>query len=265
MTIEPTRQRRLTSTMFREAAEAGGRSGSAGGERRTPEAHRRSASPPLSVGGHHLRARKLRPCRDLRQICDRNPHRHSRRLGSPVGRSVYASSLQLEGAVCIAISQSGRSPDLLATVVSLKAAGAGCSRSSTTPLRRSPNLADEVLSTSPPVRNAASPRPNRSSRRCRPSRRVIAAWTDDAGAGARELDAAPRSRRSLGLRLVGRWPNGSRSASDLYVLGRGSDFGNRAGSCAQAQGNLAASRRGVQHRRASPRPDGARPARLSRS
>src|SRR3982751_3543805 len=52
------------------------------------------------------------------------------RLGVPVASaapsvsSVYASSLRVEGALCIAISQSGRSPDLLATVASLKNAGA---------------------------------------------------------------------------------------------------------------------------------------------
>jgi len=52
------------------------------------------------------------------------------RLGIPTASaapsvaSVYAASLRARGAVCIAISQSGRSPDLLATVSSLKAAGA---------------------------------------------------------------------------------------------------------------------------------------------
>src|SRR6478735_7769765 len=52
------------------------------------------------------------------------------RIGVPVASaapsvaSVYASRLRAEGAVCIAISQSGRSPDLLETVSSLKAAGA---------------------------------------------------------------------------------------------------------------------------------------------
>ena len=43
---------------------------------------------------------------------------------APSVASVYASPLRVDGAACIAISQSGRSPDLLATVSSLKAGGA---------------------------------------------------------------------------------------------------------------------------------------------
>src|SRR6476646_3721001 len=52
------------------------------------------------------------------------------RIGVPVASaapsvaSVYSSRLHANGALCIAISQSGRSPDLLSTVSSLKSAGA---------------------------------------------------------------------------------------------------------------------------------------------
>ena len=52
------------------------------------------------------------------------------RIGVPVASaapsvaSVYASPLRVQGAACIAISQSGRSPDLLASVSNLKAGGA---------------------------------------------------------------------------------------------------------------------------------------------
>src|SRR6185503_17987256 len=52
------------------------------------------------------------------------------RLGVPVASaapsvaSIYASRLHADGAICLAISQSGRSPDLLTTVSSLKKAGA---------------------------------------------------------------------------------------------------------------------------------------------
>ena len=52
------------------------------------------------------------------------------RIGVPVASaapsvaSVYSAALRVDGAVCIVISQSGRSPDLLATVASLKEAGA---------------------------------------------------------------------------------------------------------------------------------------------
>jgi glucosamine--fructose-6-phosphate aminotransferase (isomerizing) len=52
------------------------------------------------------------------------------RIGVPVASaapsvaSVYASPLSVQGAACIAISQSGRSPDLLASVSNLKAGGA---------------------------------------------------------------------------------------------------------------------------------------------
>ena len=52
------------------------------------------------------------------------------RVGVPVASaapsiaSVYGSSLKVDGAIAIAISQSGRSPDLLATVAGLRSAGA---------------------------------------------------------------------------------------------------------------------------------------------
>ena len=73
------------------------------------------------------------------------------RLGVPTASaapsvaSIYSVSLQARGALCIAISQSGRSPDLLATVASLKAAGAwvlALVNAEGSPLAE---LADEVL------------------------------------------------------------------------------------------------------------------------
>lgn len=43
---------------------------------------------------------------------------------APSVASVYGASIRLEGALCLAISQSGRSPDLLASVEAAKASGA---------------------------------------------------------------------------------------------------------------------------------------------
>src|SRR5215210_7114464 len=120
--VEPAAAR--ATDMFREAAEASeavARQEAAGAQLRRIGAALRARSPHLVI------------------TCARGSSDHAAtfakyaietRLGVPTASaapsvaSVYASSLRAKGALCIAISQSGRSPDLLATVSSLKAAGA---------------------------------------------------------------------------------------------------------------------------------------------
>ena len=120
--IEPELAR--ATNMFREAAEAA-----------EAVARQEASGSDLKRIGAALRARSPH----VVITCARGSSDHAAtfakyaietRLGIPTASaapsvaSVYSSLLHAEGAVCIAISQSGRSPDLLATVASLKAAGA---------------------------------------------------------------------------------------------------------------------------------------------
>ena len=105
-----------TTIMFREAAEAA-----------EAVARQEHAADTLARIGTALRKRSP----PVVITCARGSSDHAAtyakyaietRIGVPVASaapsvaSVYASRLRAEGAVCIAISQSGRSPDLLATV-----------------------------------------------------------------------------------------------------------------------------------------------------
>jgi glucosamine--fructose-6-phosphate aminotransferase (isomerizing) len=150
------------------------------------------------------------------------------RLGVPVASaapsvaSLYASPLRANGAVCIAISQSGRSPDLLSTVDSLKRAGAfvlALVNQTTSPLAE---LADEVFDLAAgDERSVAATKSFIAS--VTAIVRVVAEWSDDKDlAGdlselpdllgqAWELDWSPLARE-LG------------DATDLYVLSRGTGF-----------------------------------------
>ena len=103
--------------MFAEAAEAAAVVARqlARQSRRRRRARRPAARrPPARVVD--LRARQFRPCRDLRQISDRDPCSACR---SPLGRAFGRLALSCaqparRRLLCLAISQSGRSPDLIA-------------------------------------------------------------------------------------------------------------------------------------------------------
>lgn len=120
MRDEPDR----VTDMFREAAEAA-----------EAVARQDAFDADLKRIGAALRERS----RNLVLTCARGSSDHAAtyakyaietRIGVPVASaapsvaSVYASPLRVQGAACIAISQSGRSPDLLASVSNLKAGGA---------------------------------------------------------------------------------------------------------------------------------------------
>lgn len=151
------------------------------------------------------------------------------RIGIPVASaapsvaSVYASSLRAEGALCIAISQSGRSPDLLATVTSLKESGAwvlALVNDAASPLA---DLADEAVDLAAgPERSVAATKSFIASLTA--IARVIAEWRDD--------EALRGDLRQLPDLLKRSWQldwspltTGLSSARDLYVLGRGLGFG----------------------------------------
>jgi len=151
------------------------------------------------------------------------------RVGIPVASaapsvaSVYYSPLRAEGAVCICISQSGRSPDLLATVSSLKAAGAwvlALVNDVASPLAA---LADEVLDLAAgPERSVAATKSFITSLAAIAG--IVAEWTDDDrlrgelhGLPALLAKAWQLDWSALAAELAG--------ARDLYVLGRGVGLG----------------------------------------
>lgn len=151
------------------------------------------------------------------------------RIGVPVASaapsvaSVYASRLRADDAMCIAISQSGRSPDLLATVASLKQAGAwvlALVNDTESPLA---DLADEVFDLAAgPERSVAATKSFITSLTA--IARVVAEWGDD--------DVLRGQLQALPEQLSQAWEcdwsalaAGLANSSDLYVLGRGVGFG----------------------------------------
>jgi glucosamine--fructose-6-phosphate aminotransferase (isomerizing) len=141
---------------------------------------------------------------------------------APSVSSVYAVQPQLQGALFLAVSQSGKSPDLLAAAEAAKASGAlvvALVNVEDSPLAA---LADAVV----PLR--AGPETSvAATKSCLAAfaaiLHLVAAWTDDANLFA-ALDALP-------ARLAQAWPldwraavEGLRGARDLYVIGRGVGF-----------------------------------------
>lgn len=147
------------------------------------------------------------------------------RLGVPVASaapsvsSIYGSPLRAEGALCVAISQSGRSPDLLATVSGLKQAGAcvlALVNAVDSPLAE---LADEAFGLAAgEERSVAATKSFIASLAA--IARVVAEWSDD--------DALRRELQQLPAMLAQAWSldwsaliGELAGATDLYVLGRG--------------------------------------------
>jgi glutamine---fructose-6-phosphate transaminase (isomerizing) len=213
---------RPATQMFREAAEAGDAVARQGRNRETLSRIRealRKRSPPVVI------------------TCARGSSDHAAtfakyaietRIGIPVASaapsvaSVYASSLRAEGAVCIAISQSGRSPDLLATVSSLKSAGAwvlALVNDAASPLAE---LADEVLDLSAgPERSVAATKSFITSLSA--IARVLAEWADDDVLRS-DLDRLPALLAQAWALDWSSLANELADARDLYVLGRGVGF-----------------------------------------
>lgn len=209
--------------MFREAAEAAdavARQEEAAAELKRIGTRLRDRSPPVVI------------------TCARGSSDHAAtyakyaietRIGVPVASaapsvaSVYASRLRAEGAVCIAISQSGRSPDLLATVSSLKDAGAcviALVNEAESPLA---DMADEVVALAAgQERSVAATKSFIASLAA--IARVVAEWSED--------DELRDELRELPSLLRRAWEldwsplvKGLEDATDLYVLGRGVGYG----------------------------------------
>ena len=151
------------------------------------------------------------------------------RIGVPVASaapsvaSLYGSPLKAAGAICIAISQGGRSPDLLATVSGLKKAGArvvALVNEADSPLA---DMADEVFGLAAgPERSVAATKSFIASLAA--IALLVAEWSDD--------DALRSDLGDLPSRLRGAWEldwselvHGLKDATDLYVLGRGLGYG----------------------------------------
>jgi glutamine---fructose-6-phosphate transaminase (isomerizing) len=142
---------------------------------------------------------------------------------APSVASVYASRLRANGAVCVAISQSGRSPDLLATVSSLKEAGAcvvALVNEGDSPLA---GIADEVFDLGAQAeRSVAATKSFIASLAA--IARLVAEWGDDDQLRdeLRELPDLLRQAWDLDWSALVR---GLEGATDLYVLGRGVGLG----------------------------------------
>jgi glutamine---fructose-6-phosphate transaminase (isomerizing) len=142
---------------------------------------------------------------------------------APSVSSVYGVSQDLNGCLFLAISQSGRSPDLLASVAAAKAAGAtilALCNSPGSPLMAAADLAidlragieSSVAATKSYLATLAA------------LMRLVAAWTEDA-----ELESAVESlpasmERSWALDWSDALPP-LESAAHLYVVGRGLGLG----------------------------------------
>lgn len=208
-----------STRMFAEAAEAG-----------AAVARQQAAQADLRRIGALLRERQPR----LVMTCARGSSDHAAtfakyaietRLGVPVASaapsvaSVYQARVRAEGALCIAISQSGRSPDLLATVASVKSAGAlviALVNDTQSPLCE---LADEVLPLAAGVeRSVAATKSFIASLAA--IARLVAEWSDDDGYRA-GLEALPALLAEAWALDWSAFTEALVDVRDLYVLGRG--------------------------------------------
>jgi glucosamine--fructose-6-phosphate aminotransferase (isomerizing) len=212
-----------TTNMFREAAEAAdtvARQESANTDLQRIAATIRRLSPPVVM------------------TCARGSSDHAAtfakyaietRLGIPTASaapsiaSVYSTSLRAAGTLCIALSQSGRSPDLLTTVSSLKSAGSyvlALVNEVDSPLCE---MADEVYPLAAgPERSVAATKSFIASLSA--IARLVVAWSEDEALAAnlRELPALLHKAWELDWSpLVDELVD----ATDLYVLARGLGLG----------------------------------------
>jgi glutamine---fructose-6-phosphate transaminase (isomerizing) len=155
---------------------------------------------------------------------------------SPLIFSVFNAPLSLENVLCLVISQSGRSPDLLAAARAGRDSGGIVVVLVNDPGSPLADLASIVLPQGAgPEKSAAATKSFITSLSA--IAQMVALWSDDASLQAALPQLPPALAQSLGGGLVAL----SRQAAD----GRASlcrrawiAFGNRAGSRTQAEGNL---------------------------
>jgi len=138
---------------------------------------------------------------------------------APSVSSVYGISQDVRGCLFIAISQSGRSPDLLASVAAAKSSGAtvlALCNSADSPLMAAADLKVELRAS--PETSIAATKSYLASLAA--IARVIASWTQDAALDA-ALEQLPRLMdSSWALDWSAALPE-LESATNLYVVGRG--------------------------------------------
>ena len=138
---------------------------------------------------------------------------------APSVSSVYGVTQDVHGCLVLAISQSGRSPDLLATVASAKASGAivlALCNSADSPLMAAADLAIELHAG--PERSVAATKSYLASLAA--IAQLVAAWKEDAKLEAALAQLPDLMDRSWALDWSAALPE-LESAENLYVVGRG--------------------------------------------
>ena len=142
---------------------------------------------------------------------------------APSVSSVYGVTQDVRGCLFIAISQSGRSPDLLASVASAKASGAtvlALSNSADSPLMAAADLVVEL--NAGPETSVAATKSYLASLAA--IARLVAAWTLDAELDSKLAQLPELMERSWALDWSAALAE-LESAENLYVVGRGLGLG----------------------------------------
>ncbi len=211
MTLLATRP----TAMFAEAAEAPGRV--AGGRLRRV--------PAIAELVRRLRAAPPRAVVTVARGSSDNAATYARYLietqlevltasAPPSVASVYAARPDLASSLCLAISQSGRSPDLIAAAAAAAAAGAlvvAIVNDETSPLAAAADLVLPVAA-GPEISVAAT---KSFLGTLAAIAELVAAWADDAPFGAAIADLPELARRRVGRRLVGGAAGADRSQPSL--------------------------------------------------
>jgi glucosamine--fructose-6-phosphate aminotransferase (isomerizing) len=142
---------------------------------------------------------------------------------APSVSSIYGVSQDLRGCLFIALSQSGRSPDLLASVAAAKAAGAGILALCNSPDAPLVAAADWVIELRAGVETSVAATKSYLATLAA-LLRLVAAWTEDAALAA-SLETLPTLMdQSWALDWSAALPPLD-AAAHLYVLGRGLGLG----------------------------------------
>ena len=142
---------------------------------------------------------------------------------APSVSSVYGVTQDVRGCLVLAISQSGRSPDLLASVASAKASGAvvlALSNSADSPLMAAADLAVDL--NAGPESSVAATKSYLASLAA--IARLVAAWTEDAALDSALARLPELMDRSWAADWSAALPE-LQSAENLYVVGRGLGLG----------------------------------------
>ena len=142
---------------------------------------------------------------------------------APSVSSVYGITQDVRGCLVLAISQSGRSPDLLASVASAKSSGAtvlALCNSSDSPLMAAADLVIEL--NAGPEKSVAATKSYLASLTA--VARLVAAWTEDAKLDAALSRLPDQMDRSWALDWSAALPE-LEAADNLYVVGRGLGLG----------------------------------------